>query len=253
MRKVLGGVVMKKIILVFLMCGISFFSYSEEGDVLDTQVATGADGESVILFSDGTWQAMDGVGGVARRQYLRSPTTRERFVIGENGVFGVWYSPSFWTVKSPPSSKEYALEFVHSQGGAFAYLLFTKTPTSDKMLKKMALRNIYATVDNATVLIDKNITINGLDFQYLKVQGIYFGKPITSLVYTGYYYTGAMGTLQFIVYTTQGLEEDYRCQIQSLLNGLVLQPFKDRDQLDDMEIDLVAPEVDVELEAFKGH
>jgi hypothetical protein len=253
MRKVLGGVGMKKINLVFLMCVISFCSYSEEGDVLDTQVATGADGESVILFSDGTWQAMEGVGGVARREYLRSPTTRERFAIGENGVFGVWYSPSFWTVKSPPSSEEYALEFVHSQGGAFAYLLFTKNSTSDKALKSIALRNIYATIDNATILIDKNITVNGLDFQYLKVQGIYFGKPITSLVYTGYYYTGAMGTLQFIVYTTQGLDEDYRCQIQSLLNGLVLQPFKDKDQLDDMEIELAAPKVDVDLENLKGH
>ena len=219
---------MKRFLILYLAC-FSFFVEAQVGDptvTLDATIATDSDGETVILFPDGSWEPMDGPGGMARRQYLSSPQTRQRFSVGHEGIFGVWYSPSFWTPTNPPSSKDYVLEFKHVGGGAYAYILFTNTISSIEELKKIALNNIGATVDNQTVLTDRMMKVNGFDVLSLKVQGMYFGEPVTSLVYTGYYYTGPIGSLQFVVYTTQALDEDYRCQIHSLLNGLVLLPFK---------------------------
>lgn len=180
------------------------------------RVVTQDDGQQVVLFPDGSWKEFRG--------NLRPQNQLQRFVVGSDDAYGVWYSPDSWTVPSAMGSPEYDLAFVHMSKGAYAYVLYGKEKLTLESLRDYAWYNARRVIDESKISYDKQLEINGQQVLCLKIEGWYYGEPEAPLVYYGYYYTGDMGSIQFVVYTTESLFQSLQQEIKALLNGFIVMP-----------------------------
>ena len=207
-----GDCFMKKI---FLFVSILFIfpllmSFS------NAKVITEEDGSQIVIFPDGTWKEFRGD--------IRPKTQEQKFILGGKQQYGIWYNPNVWTVPVTLTSSDYDIEFVHASEGAYGYILFNENKIPQSKLRDFALHNARQIIDEMKVTVDNEIEINNTKVLCMQIEGWYTKGVGVQVVYCGYYYTGARGSIQFVVYTTGDLFPAIQQDIKSLLDGFVIVP-----------------------------
>ena len=203
---------MKKVFLLisFLFVLPLLMSFS------NAKVVTEDDGRQIVIFPDGTWKEFRGD--------IRPKVSEHQFVLGGGDSYGIWYSPAVWSLPLKFNTPDYDVEFVHATKGAYGYVLYNKDKLSEKKLKEYALHNARQIIDELKVEVEETIEINNTKVKCLQMEGWYVSQPNIQIIYCGYYYTGAKGSVQFVVYTTMDLFPALQQDIKSLLNGFVIIP-----------------------------
>jgi hypothetical protein len=90
-------------------------------------------------------------------------------------------------------------------------------PIPLEKMKGIALENMRSAATSAKVTEEKFLSVNGERVLYLRCELMISGMP---LVYRGYYASGKYGTVQFVTFTHETLEDEYLVEMKKLLNGL---------------------------------
>jgi hypothetical protein len=88
-------------------------------------------------------------------------------------------------------------------------------------LRNMALTNAKNAAPDARIVSQETRRVNGHDVSVLQIDGTIQGIRFT---YLGYYYSGQEGTIQLITYTAANLFEEYKPQLEQLLDGFTINP-----------------------------
>jgi hypothetical protein len=180
------------------------------------KVVTEDDGRQIVIFPDGTWKEFRGD--------IRPTISEQQLILGGDESYGVWYNSSSWEIPEKFESDVYDIEFTHITKGAYGYVLYSKERIPEAKLREYALHNARQVVDELDIKIEEKVDINNAKVLCLQMEGWYSPLPNIQMIYCGYYYTGAHGSIQFVTYTTVDVFPAIQQDIKSLLNGFVLIP-----------------------------
>lgn len=85
-------------------------------------------------------------------------------------------------------------------------------------LKQVAFENAREVAPDIKIVNEEYRFVNGIMVYMMQMNGSIQGMRVT---YCGYYYSNSNGTIQLITYTAANLFDDYKDQVEELLNGLV--------------------------------
>ena len=177
------------------------------------------DGRAVVLFDNGTWlfkpdpvQQKEGKAGDAA---ISATATAK--LTNSRDSYSIWYDPNVW-VRSE-SDEDEDVEFCLKMKGedGYALTIYERIPIPLEKMKQIALENMRAVATSAKVTEEKMLNVNGERVLYLRFEAMMQGMPF---VYRGYYASGKFGTIQFLAYTHETLEDEYSVEMNKLLNGL---------------------------------
>lgn len=140
-------------------------------------------------------------------------------VEGEFVDYFVEYDEKSWTVEEAGDFDEYEYFFEHKDGDLYAMVIPERLELSLDSMKEAAMTNFSGVSDDATVVLEKMVEVNGEEMLLMQTEATIDG---INAVYYGYYYVGDPGSIQFVAYTTRNLLDDYQDEIELLLGGLVV-------------------------------
>lgn len=208
---------MRLFTVIFLF--IIGISYSE------AQISAVTDeGDEVILYTNGTWEYVNEPVPVS----VEIKTNPTAFKKGINSTFqvksrkvniGVWINPKTWGFEKAEEGG--AAEFMFQKKGedVYAMLITERTTIPLINLRDIAIQNAKEAAPDIVLADEEYRNINGLDILMLRMSGTIQGIEFT---YFGYYFSNESGTTQFVTYTAVDLFDDYKADMEALLNGLVI-------------------------------
>jgi len=139
---------------------------------------------------------------------------------GAKVKYSVKYDTSKWIIENgePGDSSEYL--FSHVDGDVYGMIIPERIQVSQESIKKLALDNAKAAAPDAKITFEETRKINGKNVLVLHIDGTVEG---ISFRYYGYYYTGKAGTVQVLMYTSPGLFEQYKKDMEDILNSLEIE------------------------------
>jgi hypothetical protein len=208
---------MKKIILINIILLFGTYTYAQIGGLTET-------GDRVILYDDGTWAYVDDSLSINKE----IPMNEEEFIKDNKSSFlikssklniGIWLNPKKWSFTKAKENEDAEYEFYQKGEDLYGMLISEKIEIPVLSLKGIALDNARSVSPDIRIVREEYRMVNGVKVLMMQMSGSIQGMKIT---YLGYYYSNTNGTIQFLTYTAQNLLEDYRNDIENLLNGLVL-------------------------------
>jgi len=182
------------------------------------------DGREVILNTNGTWKYKADVVTPGYETRLDTPAFEKNkdatFLLkGKRVKYGVWLDPKKW--KFEATDDEGQREYILTLKGEDAYVMAIPERMSMSMnnLVDIALQNSKKVSSDAHIVHEETRKINGLIVKQAEIRGTVSG---INAVYIGYYYSGPAGTIQLVGYTSDKLYNQYKKEIQNLLNGFVI-------------------------------
>lgn len=209
-----------KIVTLLLVIIINTLSYSQI-------IATTAKGDTVLLNKDGTWEF--------KTEYLKKnlniktvldtnstlffkDSLSQQVVKGQKVDYQLWYNPDNWKLANlNNSSAEYSLQY--TKGPAYCLIIPEKISLTMEDLKNVAIVNAEKVGKNIEVVKEDVRKVNGTYVFMMELKGLIQG---IRFVYYGYYYAGKDETIQLITYTYQSEFEEYKTELEKMLNGLVI-------------------------------
>jgi hypothetical protein len=182
--------------------------------------ATTADGRTVSLSDDGTWQfkesaALDAAPGAV----ITRPKTATKAIKSKKGFFELWYNPKKWTTKEGAEGTPTEFVVIRKDGDAYAMAIVERIGVPMQQLSAIALNNARSQAPDAKIVLEEERTVNGKKVVALQIEGTIQG---IAFKYYGYYWSGKSGTVQFLTYTAQNLFEDALPDFTELLSGFVI-------------------------------
>ena len=148
-----------------------------------------------------------------------TPANATSLVRSKRGDFGIWLDASKWSSEKVRQNADAMFEFQHRNRDAYAMVIAEKEKMSLKTLKRIAIQNVEAVGKKVRVVSEEKRLINGNEVLMLKISAVIQSIPF---IYYNYYYTGKIGSIQFITYTGANLFEEYKADFEDLLNGFVI-------------------------------
>lgn len=180
-------------------------------------------GEEVILYDDGTWKYQDEKDAIEKE----IPTNSSKFTKAAEASFllkstktniGVYLNPKTWSFKKSGEEEESEFDLELKGGDLYGMIITEKVEIPLVSLKSIALENAKAVAPDAKIVNEEYRTVNGIKVLFLEMNGTLQGIKFS---YYGYYYSSPNGTVQFITYTSQSLQNSYKAEREKLLNGLI--------------------------------
>jgi hypothetical protein len=208
---------MKSFILTSIILLFGAYSYAQIGGLTET-------GDRVILYDDGTWTYVDD--SLLINEEI--PMNEEEFIKDNKSSFlikssklniGIWLNPKKWTFTKAKENEDAEYEFYQKGEDLYGMLISEKIEIPVLSLKGIALDNARSVSPDIRIVREEYRMVNGVKVLMMQMSGSIQGMKIT---YLGYYYSNTNGTIQFLTYTAQNLLDDYRNDMENLLNGLVL-------------------------------
>lgn len=187
------------------------------------QTAVTDNGDIVILRTDGTWEYQD----VFSKAGDEIPVNKKRFKKSSSAIFALkskenkaafWLDTQKWTFEKGSGPIEYSLDL--KKGDLYAMIVTERIPISLEALPKIALANARKASADIQIVKQEYRKVNGLTVIYLVMEGTVETIPFR---YAGYYYSDESGTTQLIAYTAIDLADEYKEEIEELLNGFDVQ------------------------------
>jgi hypothetical protein len=208
-----------KLSITLLLC---FFAFN----VIAAQKAVTEEGDIVILNGDGTWLYEDDKGSgdieIKTNPTVFKTPTNSKFALKSkknNTVFSLntkkW---SFVKSKSDDAAVEY--NFNLKAGDLYGMAITERIEIDLEKLVIIAFENAKEVAPDAKVVKKEYRVVNGNKLIYMEIIG-----TIESIKfkYMGYYFSDYSGSTQFIVYTGASLVNQYKAEINALLNGFSVQ------------------------------
>lgn len=181
------------------------------------------EGEEVILHEDGTWKYANIKPAYSTRlDTLKYKKGKDATFLVKSTVVdcGIYIDPKKWSfksVKGQGTAREY--QFKRKEGDAYAVLVSERAQLTYPMLLEVAVDNAKKAAPDAHLVSEDTRLVNGAIIKMLRIDGSIKGSPFSFL---GYYYVGNAGTVQFLGYTTTPLFDEYKADIEELLNGFTI-------------------------------
>lgn len=185
--------------------------------------AVTSNGDEVILYNDGTWKYADKAATSANKidtsTLLFSKSADADFLIKSTVTkIGIKLNPKKWSFKK---TSEEGVEYnLNSKGkDAYALVLTERVEIPLENLRNIALDNAKEVAPDVHIVHEEYRVVNGETVLCLQMNGTTQGIKFT---YLGYYYSFDKGTVQFVTYTSQKLFDEYKSDMEELLNGFVV-------------------------------
>lgn len=214
---------MRKATLIGLFALLNLFS----NYTVAQEVAITERGDSVVLFSNGTWDYYDNYySGTEEVEEIRmnekeftKPKSSAKKINGMNNAYEVWYNDKVWKripVGDINPDADLALQLIN--GDVYAMVIYEEIEMPFENLAQIALDNaLNAAAD--IKLVDKEYrVVNNDTLICMRMDGTAQGMKIA---YYSYYFSNEKGSIQFHTFTGQNLIDKYKNEIDDLLNGLI--------------------------------
>ncbi|MDP5157275.1 MAG: hypothetical protein NWQ07_01695 [Flaviramulus sp.] len=207
---------MKKNIFSYLIFIISFSTFSQTNAVTDY-------GDRVVLYDDGTWKYIDG----KDIEIKEIPINPNPFKKDETSTFllkssifnvGIWLDTKEWKFNKANNNDDAEYELQLKNQDLYGTVITERLEIPLESLRNIALSNAQDVAPDSKIDHEEYRTVNGIKVLMLEMNGTISGIKFG---YKGYYYSNPTGTIQIIIYTSQGLMATYDKNIEKLLNGFV--------------------------------
>lgn len=210
---------MKKILLA---CGIILACNS----ALDAQIlATTADGDTVLLNSDGTWayldtaELVDEILPVNPVKFTKPSSAKENYKAISKS-YQIWYQEKDWARMDPKNLNPLAeVAFKSTEMDAYGMLIYEGMEANSQTLADVAILQARKTASDLTVLSKEIRSVNGKDMVALEMTG---KIQSIDIYYYNYYYSGPEGSIQLLCFTTAKASDGLKPKMEDFLNGLVI-------------------------------
>jgi hypothetical protein len=205
-----------KIILYVL--SVSIILFEGLGFCQDIR-ATTENGRKVILKEDGSWKfCNEAERSLAHKKDSYQKSDKSTGVFKAKGdKFLIWFDPLKWQQKKSADSDKPT--FVYKDGDVYAIVLAERIAMTIEALKEFAIKNAKTVAPDIKVTYEEDRIVNGKKVLCMKMDGTIENIPF---VYYGYYYSGKVGMVQLITYTSQNLFPEYEPEMTEFLNGMVI-------------------------------
>lgn len=183
-------------------------------------------GDTVLLHKDGSWEfqteysiedsSKDSIIDTNAISFVKDKASTE-VVKGQKVNYELWYDPGKWKLTGGNDFSEYTL--MNTNGDAFCTVIPEKIPMTLEAIKSVAIINARK-ADPKVKLIDEEIRkVNGTYVLMMTLTGNLHGLKFT---YYGYYYAAENSSIQLITYTFNSLFDNYKSDLEDILNGLII-------------------------------
>lgn len=147
-------------------------------------------------------------------------STEDEVIAGAKVKYQIKYNPEKWIIENsePGDTAEYY--FTHMDGDVYGMVIPERLQIDASGMKKIALSNAKEAAPDAAIIFEETRKVNGKDLMVLQITGTIEGIKFH---YYGYYYTGKSGTIQLLMYTSDNLFDEYKQEMEELLNGLTVE------------------------------
>ncbi len=180
-------------------------------------------GDEVILREDGTWSYVhpDEVETEVidlNPAAFTKPVKNTFPVKSRKNNCEVWIDAKKWTFeKSTGGATEYDFELRGED--AYAMMINEAIQMELEYLAEVAVENARDAAPDVNVVRKEYRIVNGNKVIFMQMAGTISGMKFT---YLGYYYSDPSGTTQLVAYTGTSLVDQYRAELENLLNGLMV-------------------------------
>ncbi len=208
-----------KTCIAVLLLAFAFHAQASQRAITD-------EGDVVILNDDGTW-TRESPESRPETKIVMNPTS---FVKQASASFllkskknnaAFWIDPKKWSFKKSASNEEAEYAFQLKGKDLYAMAITEEIEIDLVGLAQIALQNARNAAPDARIISQEYRMVNGVKVMQMKISGTLQG---IKFIYLGNYFSDKSGSTQFITYTSQGLLEKYRGEIDAFLNGFTLQP-----------------------------
>ena len=183
------------------------------------------DGKKVFLYDNGNWQyaPVDNSEETLTTkkdtiEYKR-PKSYDFLMKSERIKCGIYMDGKKWSVEKNTKEGPEEYNFTLKEQDAYAMIIPEKIEVPLQNLKNIAISNARSAAPDIKVINEEFRRVNGKVFYCMQMEGTIQGIMFT---YLSYYYTSKGGTIQFISYTSKNLFEQYKGEMNNLLNGLTI-------------------------------
>lgn len=153
----------------------------------------------------------------------KTETTSEspyyKTVSGAEVSYSIKYDSNKWSLSSDSGNKDAEFELILNTNDSYGIIIAERPEFGLETLKNIALDNFRDVGTNVSVVSERTINIDGNDILELKVNVKVDGLPLT---YYNHYFSGKIGSIQFITFTYQNLFEEREEELKKLLEGIQL-------------------------------
>lgn len=202
------------IILFFFISKIGFSQIS----------AVTSNGDEVILFENGTWKyasKIDSSKEIPTSSAKFEKDSRSTFQVKSNVIPGlnIYINPKVWGFEKSEDGHAREYKFQLKEKDAYGMLITERMDFPLESLRAAALSNAKKAAPDIKIIQQEYRIVNGIKVLFMRMDGTISGMQFS---YYGYYYSSKSGSVQFITYTSKSLLAEYRTDLESLLNGLVV-------------------------------
>ena len=206
---------MNKQFLITILFLTGFTVFSQTKGITET-------GDEVILYKNGTWEYENdslNISSITENNKQFAKSKKSTFLVkSEIKNIGIWVNPKNWSFSKgePNGAAEFSFEV---KGKDIRGMLITeKIEVPIENLIELAISNAKDAASNIKVIKKEYRKINGLKVIMMQLTGTLSG---IKFIYYGYYYSNSNGSIQLVTYTSQGLFEKSKEDMEELLNGFV--------------------------------
>ncbi|MEJ2245370.1 MAG: hypothetical protein P8Y80_04660 [Acidobacteriota bacterium] len=131
---------------------------------------------------------------------------------------GFYLDPKKWTFTKDVDNPDAEYELECKGKDIYAMIITEKFVIPLEVFPEIALETAREVAPDAQISRAEYRTVNSHKILMMQVVGTMRGIKFT---YYGYYFSNSNGSVQFICFTGQNLLEDYRTDIEEVLNGFV--------------------------------
>ena len=207
------------LILLLLMLNAATLQLSAQ------KTAVTDEGEIVNLYDDGTWEYQDEVEemseAIATNPIPFKKSIDAKFFLKSKVNDSAFYiDTKKWQHAAATSNADAEYEFTLKGGDLYAMAITERISIPLTVLKNAVVTNARAAAPDIRVIHEEFRMVNNQTVLQMEMSGSIDGLEIT---YYGYFLSTSAGTTQWLVYTGSNLMNEYRAEIESLLNGLTVQ------------------------------
>ena len=180
------------------------------------------EGDEVLLFDDGTWvYTADSSTHLSETipvndKLFTKPASSTFMVKSKKVNVGVWINPKKWKFTKGKEGEAAEFVFQNKEDDMYGMLITEKISINIKSLKQIAYNNAKNAAPDIKILNEEYRTVNGTKVLMMQMKGTIQG---VKFVYFGYYFSNDSGSIQFLTYTSQNLFEEYKKEMEKMLNG----------------------------------
>lgn len=207
---------MKKLLIILILLLSINYLHAQINAITET-------GDEVLLYPDGTWAYLNDslveakTIEVNEKKFTKSKSAS--FLVKSKKLnIGVWINPKHWTFERANENDASEFNFTRKGEDLYAMLISEKMEIPIVTLKQVAFENAREVAPDIKIVNEEYRFVNGIMVYMMQMNGSIQGMRVT---YCGYYYSNSNGTIQLITYTAANLFDDYKDQVEELLNGLV--------------------------------